>query len=367
VYTTTPRFDASIKNAGKRRTVVDIYVSNQLVESDLPVSEGSITVDRSARSRRSGTVTIADSSLMPRLAPEDELSPFSTELVLRTGIVYADNTEELIPQGRFVITAVTGAVENGLIPVVTLLDRAERVFELGPGLLNYSGSDAFSSIASMVGEPSVTWTPLSIDPTLTNRVIAAGQADANVDRWQLVSSLATSIGADIYFSREGDPILAPTTHITPETNTSVWTIASGEDGTMIASSKSYSRTDVYNAVRVTGSATNSVIPQATVYDTDNRSPTFFGGPFGEKLLVINDSSVTDTGACYNRAIAELRRASGLAASVTFTAVANPALDVGDIVTIEWPDDTSQFVVINTLTFSLLDGSMSGTTAGMTFV
>lgn len=364
MYTTTSRFDVAIKNAGKRKTVVDIYYGNQLIQSNLPVSDGSITTDRSARSRRSGTVTIADPALMPRLSPNDTLSPFSTELVLRTGIVYADKTEELVPMGRFVITSVSGAVETGLIPVVTMLDRAEKVFELGPGTLNYSGSDVFSSVASMVGAPNPVWTPLSISASLSNRTIAAAQADAGTDRWQLASSLATSITAEVYFDRFGDPILSPIVYVTPQTNSGVWTIEDGEEGTLIAGTKVYARTDVYNAVRVIGNAPENT---ATVYDSDNRSATKYGGPFGERLLVVNDSTLTTVAACYTRAITELRRTTGRGVAISFTSVANPALDPGDIIRINWPDGTYDFAVVNTLTFSLLDGSMAGTLTGITYV
>jgi hypothetical protein len=358
MYTTSSRFNTAIKSAGKRVTRVDMYYGDQLIQSNLPVSEGSITTDRSARSRRSGTVTVADPTLMALL------SPFSTELVIKTGIVYADKSEELVPMGRFVITSVSGAVETGLIPVVTLLDRAERVFELGPGTLNYSGSDVFSSVASMVGAPNPAWSPLAIDPTLVNRTIAAAQSDAGTDRWQLASSLATSITAEVYFDRSGTPTLSPITYVTPQTASGVWTIEGGEEGTLIAGSKVYARTDVYNAVRVIGNAPENT---ATVYDSDNRSPTKYGGPFGERLLVVNDSTLTSTADCYARAIAELRRATGRGVALTFTSVANPALDPGDIVKVNWPDGTYDFAVINTLTFSLLDGSMAGALTGITYV
>jgi len=373
----TPRFDIAIKQSGGRLAVADIYLGSHRIENDLPISDYTITVDRSSRSRRSGTVTIADPKLMPRLFPQDKLSPFAAELVIRSGLQYPNKSRELIPQGRFVVTEVTGAFDTGLIPTATLLDRAERVFEQSVMQeINYSGSDVFGSIASLIGAADASWTPLEIHPSLENRTIAAGQFDQGTDRWQLIADMALSIDAEVYFDREGNPIMGPVTHVTPQTNDhdSVWILESGPDGTPTVMGRTYARADVYNAVHVVGAAPEKVagatadppIPFATVYNKDARSPTNYDGPFGHKLLRLSDSSLKDTVSCYRLAIARLRASSGLGVTISFTCITNPALDVGDIIKVNWPDGTSEFAVVDKLSLKL-DGSMEGSTVGLTYV
>lgn len=383
IYPHTPRFANAVKQSGRRKSVVDLYYAGVKIENDLPVSEATITVDRKSRSRRSGSVVITDPSLFPRLFPEDRLSPFGAELVLRSGIVYPDNTQELVPMGHFLITEVSGAIDTGLIPTATLLDRAERVFEQSVAEeIDYSGVDVFGAIASLIGEANPSWSPLQIGPGLVNRVVADGQFETGTDRWQIVSDMALSIHADVYFNRFGDPQMTATQHVTPLTNinNSVLTIASGDEGVIITAGRVYARAEVYSAVHVVGAAPEKQealpgqpepldppIPWATVYNRDPLSLTNWDGPFGHKMLRISDSTLIDTGACYELAIAKLRASSGLGSTIDFTCLANPALDVGDVVLVKWPDGREEFAIIDTLSLNLVDGSMAGTTVGITHI
>lgn len=383
MYPVTPRFQKAIKEGGHRLTVCDVYYAGQRIETDLPVTEGTITVDRNSRNRRSGTIVIADPKLMPRLLASDKLSPFATELVVRTGIVYPDKAQELIPQGRFVVTEVVGALDTGLIPTATLQDRSERVFEVSiEQEIIFSGVDVFSSISSLIGAGSDQWAPLQIHPALINRTIADAQFDTGTDRWQLISDLALTIQAECFFDREGNPVLRPIAYVTPQTKAtdSVWALEGGSEGVMTIGGKTFARADVYNAVHVVGSAPDKPekvegqpeppdppVPFATVYNMDLNSLTRYGGPFGKKLLRLSESTIKDTAGCYNLALTSLRKAGSLGVSVEFTAISNPALDVGDIITVNWPDGSSEFAVVDSLALTLLDGLMTGVTVGLVYV
>jgi len=79
MYTVSDRFLQRIRNSGKTRTVVDLYFEGSLVASDIPISEGQIRVSRGSDSRRSGSLTIPDPSLVPAIK-SDLLIPYGTEI-----------------------------------------------------------------------------------------------------------------------------------------------------------------------------------------------------------------------------------------------------------------------------------------------
>src|SRR5678815_2265168 len=106
VYATSALFDRRIRQGGTRKTVVDIYYNNILVESDIPVSAGNVTVDRGAAIRRTATITIPDRKMVPSLKEGGVLEPYGTELKIRQGIVYPNGQEELIPLGVYVLSLI---------------------------------------------------------------------------------------------------------------------------------------------------------------------------------------------------------------------------------------------------------------------
>lgn len=379
MFPVSNRFLRACKNSGKRKTVVDVYQDNIKVLADIPVVGGSIRVDRNSRSRRSGSMDIGSPDLFPKFT-SDILAPLGTEIIIRSGMVYPDGDEELIPLGTFIITDISAEEENGLLPRVEFMDRAHRVFETSTHNADeaevtvfgdpISGHTTQAALESMIVYPAPGWPSsplwgLTIQQNLPDIPIPGGQFAGDTDRWEIAQSLATSMGCEIFFDNFGQCVCQRVPGITSSTtfDDAIWTIEPGEGGTLISLSTSISRNDTYNSVVVLGSTPDGATkqPMATVYDLNISSPTYYHGPFGKKTLRVSDSKLTTEKQCKTAAQGILKNTLGIAKNVTFGAIANPALDAGDIILLKYPDGRQELHIIDSYDLPFSQGIMTAET------
>jgi hypothetical protein len=206
---------------------------------------------------------------------------------------------------------------------------------------------------------------LTIDSELVpnNYKIPGGAYEGDEDRWSMADSISNGLGGEIYFDVFGQAHCRPPPVITPDTdiNQSVWTVAADQgdnSGVLISAARSISRSGVYNAVIVNGSAPKEgdPVPSAVVYDLDPRSKTYWNGPFGKKTLRISNSNLTTAGMCQISAKSTLRNVLGLSRSVSFTSLCNPALEAGDIIKVIYSDNTIELHLIDSVSIPLGSGS-----------
>lgn len=380
MYPVTDRFLTAIKQPGQRKTVIDVYQGQAKVLSDLPVIDGSLRVDRSSRNRRSGSLTVGDPSLFPRLS-NSILAPYSTEIVIRSGVVYRDGSEELVPLGVFLVNDTAADEAAGLIPSINFFDRAQRVYEsstlvadggaqYGIAGQTFSGYPASQAIEATLLYPAPGWPTnslwgMSITPGLLDPVLPGGQFDGDTDRWQLAVDLAELMGAEVFFDVAGNAIVQPVPGITSSTTDDdvVWTVAAGEGGTLTSAEQVITREFTYNGVVVIGPAPSEDIQQIRAVAVDNNvaSPTYWNGLFGKKTLRISNERITTLEQAQGIAEAKLKEVLALSKNVNFGGVANPALDVGDVIKIVYNDGTSEIHLLDSFTFPLDGGPMTGTT------
>ena len=96
-------------------------------------------------------------------------------------------------------------------------------------------------------------------------------------------------------------------------------------------------------------------------DMNSASPTYYFGPFGRATKRIDNSALMSDAACLDVANAELRKSVGLAQSLSFTSLQNPALDVGDVIMCEFLDLSTEFHIVDDLSLDFNSGSMSVST------
>src|SRR6185369_8938102 len=84
---------------GQYQNVVeaDVYYVGNFIAT-LPLSAGSVTIDRTAHIRRTCTVTVASPSFIPLFAAS-ALAPYGTELRIKMGIKYPSGAVEMVPLG----------------------------------------------------------------------------------------------------------------------------------------------------------------------------------------------------------------------------------------------------------------------------
>lgn len=376
MYAVTDRFLQAIQQGGKRKTVVDVYYGSSFVPvmMDVPVIGGSLKIDRNSRSRRSGNITVGDPELFPKITADSQINPYGTEIVIRTGFVYANNDEELIPMGVFGIDDISGDDSTGLFPEVVFYDRAQRVFDMsthvadsGPQL--FGGEYTTTAIETTVEGAAPGWffgSPLwmvTFEPGLQDIKIPKGFYDGDSDRWKMAEDLALSMGGEIFFDRIGTPIVRPTPTISQDTlpEEAVWTCGVGENtGVLMTAARKVTRQDTYNSVVMLGATGSDNKPQAisVVYDLDPRSKTYYNGPFGKKTLRVSNSALTSDVACLIAATEKLRSVVGLSRTLTFDSISNPALDAGDVIKVEFLDGTYELHLVESIDLDLFTGKMT---------
>lgn len=368
----------AIKTSGKRKTVVDVYMNGALIDADIPVIGGEITVDRNSRTRRSGSITVGDPSFFPKF-DDNTFTPYGVEIGIRHGIVYPDGTEELIPQGIFLINSISADEAEGLIPTIEFFDRAHRVFETsthvtdgGPNMVGdqtFAGSRVHDALRAVIDYASPNWPnanqlwSLTIDSSLSNPTIPGGQFEGDTDRWKLAQDLAAMMGAEVYFGTDGNAVCIPIPSITVQELPPDWEVFSGEDGVMVSAAQTVTREETYNSVVMLGSTPSGTERQARaiVYDLNPASKTYYYGPFGKKTLRLSDQRLTSDEACYTAANGVLKNSLGIAKKVEFSATSNPALDAGDIIKITYPDGLEELHLLDSFNIPFANGVMSAST------
>jgi hypothetical protein len=317
-----------IANSGAITVRATAYTATYGVVSDLPVTTGSITVDATSQTRRTGTVGIGEDGYWPA-DPFAVLSPLGSELGIEYGIPLLTGTIEWIPIFRGPITdcARQRPASSAAALTVTVADRSSKVAEarFDQPTQTIVGATAVAEIRRLITDvlPSVTVTDL------TGSTQVAAQLDIERERWaDGIEKLADSIGAEVFADPLGNFVIRPQPVLT---NPPVWVVASGEGGTLISIDEQQTRDRTYNRVVASGQRTDGTPPVwAAVSDTDPLSPTYIGGQFGVKTRFYSSPLLTTVPQCTSAATALLARTIGMHGKVTLTTLVNPALDAGDV-------------------------------------
>lgn len=346
MYPVSERFLTACLNTHRIATRVDVWAGGEVIWEDVPVMDGSVNVDGGGRVRRTLDLRLALREDQIPSSMADPLLPTGAEVRVYRGIQFQQDDEELVPLGVFRIDTLTITRPK---PTVTL-----RGSDRGIGLQDdeflqpqpTSQPKVKAEIAHLVGQtyPGVK----IVDRTSTDADVTPAVWEGN--RWDAIDKLADAIGAFCFFDPEGQFVIAPTPK---DTDPTAWTIAAGEGGVLITSSTEISRLNTYNAVVVTGAALQDAEPPVAIAtDTDEASPTFWGGPFGHRPKRVQSQQVTTQEQAEQMAKDELAKVLGLPRGLSLTAVPNPALDAGDVVEVGFADGVTEKHVMRNLTIGL---------------
>jgi hypothetical protein len=373
VYTVSDSFLEAIRQSGKRKTVVDVYYGkgslSQLIASDLPVVSGSITIDSKGNNRRSGSIVIGDPDLFPNLLNNTPIEPYGTEFVIKSGVTYADGTEELVPLGKFPIYTISGREEGGMFPEVRFFDRSKICEESGylePR--DYSGKRCIDRIEKlmdyMFGDDGG---PIDIHVgDDVQDIKLPGGSNFSENHWARIQKLAETMATEVFFDVNGDLVIQTPPFVDQSfpLQSAVFAIDPGDYGVLVSATRTITRDQTYNRIGVYGAPPNGngTQPYGEATDSNPRSPTYFYGPFGKVTRSFQYPTLTRPSHCQRTADMLLRQHAGLTRSVDFGMLANPALDVGDIVLLEYPSDGIQELhIIDQITIPFDGGASRGKT------
>jgi uncharacterized protein DUF5047 len=369
----TDRFLTAIRNSTRRISLADIYYSNQLIYSDIPITDGTINVDRSSTIRRSGSFVVSKKNVDPTT-----LEPWGTEVRIRSGVQYTDRTTELVPLGIFRVEDIFWKDGQDSDITVEFFDRGKALEDAGMlGDRDMSGKYASEALNIVIAN---VWDHAGYTPSV---LIASGLLDIKLPKatvysgthLEMVAAVAEAMAGEQYFDVNGDFRVGKIPAITPEMtiDDASWVVDVGEDGdggVLIEAVRKHSRTETFNAIAVYGATKNDTGGDRVLgvsYDLTTRNHAGYFSPFGKKSKRIENDLLTTQNQCAQVGLQQLKNVAGLAKNVTFTSLLNPALDAGDVVAFRFLDGTVEIHLIDTLSIPLASGEMTGETRAAQYI
>jgi len=322
--------------------------------ADVPVQGGSIRNDRTAQSRRAGSIQIPWS-----LAAGADLGvdlrglPLGGYATVSRGIRFADGSTELIQLGRLRVESVSWDTLDASASL-ELADRMAQVrdepFTTPYAAGGKTASQAAVEIVGAVFGSTISYlTPYQPTDVMADVYYSGARSDA-------LSELEQSCGGETYFDANGDFVFA---RAPGDTEPVVWTVDAGATGVMVNAQENLDRTGIYNGALVEGQpdATQPPISALATFD-DPSSPIRWGGPFGKVALLSQSTSVQNVEQAAATAQALLRLRLKQTRSVELTIAPNPALEAGDTIRIDFPDGRSETHLVDAVTTDLGTGGQA---------
>lgn len=314
---------------------VDASIGGVPVEGaqDLRPTGGTIT-----DTTKSGVRRVLNLELAPEPGLFDLLSPIGTTLNVTAKITYLDRSTLDIPMGVFDVDSERSSEGRGGISITApdKWGRVQRARYLIP-------DKSTPGVPVQVQISAILHGALGVDEPINNYTTRQATVGALVwekDRAKAIIELAESIGAWVYFDREGVFTIADIPTIGASAD---WLIDSGSNGVLVDLDRERSRTDTANVVVVESSAAEGALfPTQVVWDDDPASPTYAGpnplaypasgaGPFGIVTRYYDTPVLSDVGSARAAGMSILARVSGLASQVSLSQVQNPAVDAFDVI------------------------------------
>lgn len=328
------------------------------------IAGGSISCDAKSAIRRTLSMQVADPRLFPAAAT-DPLSEVASDLGVEYGVVIPGVGTEWLQVFRGPIQDVEGKLVrvkpdlqvSGL--QVTASSRAQRIVDnrLTAPIQTRAGA-AVAEITRLIGIGDPTAEVVDVTGGSTATV---GSVEVDKDLWgDGIQKLAAAAGLVVDTDPWGRYRIK---NVPTLDDPAVWRIDAGEGGVLIEAGLKRSRSSVYNAVQASSGDQNNgaASVSALVVDDDPASPTYWGGPFGQKVRFYTNPALTTVDQCQRAARGLLAKLRGLSRQVSLTAVTNPALEEGDVIEVDLGDGRLERHIVDSFPIDLSPGSQQLTT------
>lgn len=331
------------------------------VTQELPMVAGSVAADSSSTIRRTAQLTI-----LGRWSddPNSQLTPYGARVRIERGIRLSRDDVEWVPliTGRITEVAQSSDDKDAALTLTVKDDMftvAQDRFDV-PTSTN-TAEDVVVAIRRLLRETL----PQATVSDFTGSTVKCGAMDLQRDRAGAVASLARSIGAEVFTTRDGSGFIirpSPTLNDTPR-----WALTVGEEsGSVISVQRSRSGEKTYNRVYAYGesnnTAQNAPPPVSGVaVISDLADPLRYGGPFGKVTRFYKSPLLTTGAQAVTAAQALLEKARGRNYEITFATLVNPAIEPGDVVLSLISDGVRRVHVIDSATLPLAPGDSQSIT------
>lgn len=319
MWDVSERFLTALRSPHQLRTVATVTPPGG-DPTTLNVTRGRITAKANSNIRRRGSLTLEGDS-----AVFDLLATPGAVVEIQHGIVFG-NSEELVPVFTGELSSPAQPFGDGSI-VVSLADFGRRVAR-NSFTSPYQPTATTGRLSAIEAVASAAFSSLTVTTTATDTgTVGAGRLWVE-RRWDAITDLARDAGAEAFFLPDGTFLVRnlPSTSDRP-----VWTVNAGASGVLEGGTRTRDTDQLYNTVIVRPTATDGSqtwSPQTvTVPVGDPRHPDLIGvAPY-----FLDSPTITTAGEALAAGQRQLDRLSGALESLRLDAVANPALECGDVV------------------------------------
>lgn len=301
------------------------YGGAKVADIDLSSSDGSVSADRGAITRRTFTAT-----LDPRQIPTsvtDRITPYGSQLKVWRGIQYNDFAVEEYPVFFGRIDSIDFSRDTFK---VTCSDMASQVADTrfeSPRTAT-RGAQITSQMRDLILE-AVPGATINITANSTATITTPAVWDR--ERTEALDNLGFSIGAEWYAMADQSWAISALPASVPSGAAS-WIIDSGDTGVTISRATNLDRSTVFNAVVVNGEPADQGTPAYGVArDTNASSPTVWGGAFGKVPTFFSSQFVSTNAQAVTTAQSLLGQVIAGTRSVNIECVPNPKVALADVV------------------------------------
>lgn len=334
----TDAFLAELQTSHVIYSYVDVVTATG-DELQLICTGGSVTIDRTADTRRHATITCIDPTgvLTPTTAAAI-LTPFGTQVKPFRGVRYTSGTlngsTEVAPLGVYRLSKVTVSDVNTGSPGISLeLYDLSRTIKRDQFTDTYTVDQGYNIIQAVMDVVTRTLPDAVFDAFSSPAVLNAPMiADSGDDPWAFANTLAAAASCEVFFDGVGRCVIAPPLDV-DHLPAPVFSFVEGDNCTMTELDVVLDDEPGFNGVVLVGESVGDETPpvRSIVWDDEPTSPTYYLGPYGQVPQFITDTTVTTQDQADANAQAAFNLINGFPSQLTVTTTVNPALDANDVV------------------------------------
>lgn len=357
MYAVSDAFHAAIRRGPTVTAKAEFMLDGEVI-GEVPILAGEVSEDSTALIRRRASLVLsaADGSLeVP--GPTYDTSPLwptGNEVRVWSGVVFEDGTTEWCPLGVYRISRprMTRTTED-LGIAVDAYDRSRAIgrnrFTEVYGVA--AGQDYATAIKALIQNRMSSSLALALNDSDFVFMVTDGSLGGSTfvtpqltfvpgdDPWEKAVEMAKSFGAELFFNGLGQCVLRPEPN--PAYTPSVFDYVAGPDATFTEIARDLDDEQAYNGVIATGSNTGNItIPRGEAWDTDPNSPTYYDplrpqqSKYGPVPHFMNSQYIGTDAQATEAAKAQLQKVIGIMETVDLQAVAHPAHEGGDVISIK---------------------------------
>jgi hypothetical protein len=325
----------------------------------LRLTAGTVTCDRTQRIRRTGQFTVVGDDTVFQA-----LSTPGAVVACTHGLVWAGDDRELIPMIVGELSSAARQLGDGVI-AVAVADLWQRVARS-----NYLVAYTPNPAAKRVDEISAAVRAAVPGTVVTNQSTdlgTVGVQQAWTSRADMIASFATDGGTEAFFAPDGSFVIRDQPAIT---DTPVWLFKGGTGGTITSLNRSRPLDQLFNTVIVQPASIDGSQPwtQVVAQITDPANPRR-PAVIGVAPYVWTAPTILTVDEATRVASQILTRVQGTTETLQIEAVANPALEGGDVIRALSPEAGAAPIIhfIDGTTVDLVTGGQSVSTRSNTEV